>query len=626
PHLRPWLRRAAVAGFVLAGVVAVGVVTVPPALRVAADVVDDDFGGPRGGLPALDDRSTVVAADGTVLAAFDGRVKRRVVPLSEIPVHVRDLVVVAEDRSFWRHDGYDAKAVARSLLVNVRAGEVVQGGSTISQQLAKLNFTDGERTWWRKVKEMVLAVAMEERFTKDQLLERYLNQVYFGAGAHGVDAAARSFFNVGSEELTVAQGALLAAVIPSPTALDPRSNPSGARARRDLILDAAHDAGYLSETEAVAAQREPLDLSPPPSPEPPDPFLATIKRELTDDPALGDTPAERQERILRGGLRIESTIDPWLQEIATEVVAAHLPNEAPTAAVAAVDPATGAVRALFGGTAQSFDLAAQGRRQPGSTFKPLVAAAALRAGIPPERQLEGNGPLELSAPGLSGTWEVDNAGHADYGTIDMAAAMAESVNTAFAELTLAVGVGSVVDVLRDGGIDVEAALGAPDEHTPAVGLGGVRHGVTPLEMAGAYAAMANAGAHHPPHIVERVTDAADETLLLQRQPMHEVLPPRLNARLLSMLQTAVDEGTGSVARLEGWSPAGKTGTSQDNADAWFVGTVPVLSTAVWVGDPARRRPLPGVTGANTAAPIWRDFMRRALSEREPEPFTSSPRL
>lgn len=341
-------------------------------------------------------------------------------------------------------------------------------------------------------------------------------------------------------------------------------------------------------------------------------------------PTLGNTPEEREQRLLKGGLRIETTIDPRLQEIATEIVADRLPNEAPTAAIASVDPTSGAVRALFGGTAQSFDLAAQGRRQPGSAFKPLVAAAALRAGISPEREFEGDGPLELTGPGLPEPWEVDNAGRADYGEVDMATAMAESVNTAFAEMIMAVGVGPVIDVLYDGGIDVDAALGPASGRTPATGLGGIRYGVTPLEMAGAYAFLANAGTRHPPYLVAKVSDASNEELSLQRQPTEEVMPPGLNAQLLSMLQGAVDEGTGSDAQLDGWAPAGKTGTTQDNADAWFVGTVPVLSTSVWVGDPEQRRPLRGVTGANTAAPIWRDFMRRALAERESVPFPTSP--
>ena len=624
PHVRPWLTRAAMTGIVLAAITAAGLIAMPPALRLAANVVSDDLGGPGGGLPALAERSTVVGTDGSVLATLDGRVERRVVPLSEIPVHVRDLVVVAEDRSFFDHQGYDGTALVRSLLANLRAREVVQGGSTISQQLAKVNFTDGERTGWRKVKEMVYAVALEERFTKHQLLERYLNQIYFGSGAYGIEAAADVFFGVGADDLTVTQGALLAAVIPSPTGLDPRANPSGARARRDLILEAAADAGYLSPAEATAAQGEPLGLVAPPAPEPPDPLVVTIERELLANPVLGDTPEKRKERILTGGLLIETTIDPGLQEIAADVVAEHLPEDTPTGAIAAVEPGTGAVRALFGGTAQSFDLAAQGRRQPGSAFKPMVAAAALRAGMSPHRELEGDGPLELSGPGLVGSWEVDNIGRSDHGSVDMATALAESVNTAFAELTMDVGVGPIVDVVGDLGIDVEAALGSAEERTPAMGLGGIRYGVTPLGMAGAYATFANAGAHHPPHLVAAVTDRWGEPLRLQRERASEVLSPRLNAVLLTMLQGAAGGEDGSVPGLESWDPAGKTGTTQDNADAWFVGTVPVLSAAVWVGDPDERRPLPGVTGSNTAAPLWREFMRRALLDKEAQPFPSSP--
>ena len=613
------------AGVVLAALTGVGLLAMPPALRLAANVVSDDMGGPGGGLPSLEERSTVVGADGSVLATLEGRVKRRVLPFSEIPVHVRHLVVVAEDRSFWDHEGYDGTALARSLLANVRAGEVVQGGSTISQQLAKLNFTDGERTGWRKVKEMVYAVALEERFTKEELLERYLNQAYFGSGAYGVEAGAEMFFGVASKELTVAQGALLAAVIPSPTALDPHDNPAGARSRRDLILEAASAAGYLSPAEAATAQDEPLSLVPPPASVPPDPLVTTIERELMASPALGHSPEERKERLLTGGLRIETTIDPRLQEIAADVVANHLPGDTPTGAIAAVEPGTGAVRALFGGTAQSFDLAAQGRRQPGSAFKPMVAAAALRAGVSPDRELEGDGPLELSGPGLVGTWEVDNIGRSNHGSVDMATALSESVNTAFAELTMDVGVGPIVDVVGDLGLDVEAALGSPEQQTPAMGLGGIRYGVTPLGMAGAYATFANAGAHHPPHLVAAVTDRSGEPLALPREPAREVLPPRLNAKLLTMLQGAAGGEDGSVPGLEGWDPAGKTGTTQDNADAWFVGTVPVLSAAVWVGDPDQRRPLPGVTGSNTAAPLWREFMRRALAGTEAHPFPTAPR-
>jgi len=591
-----------------------------PVLRLAAQPISISLRSQP--WKPLEQRSTVVAADGTDLAVLHDGISRKVVPLGDIPEVVREAVVAAEDRRFWSHDGYDAHAVARALVANVEARGVAQGGSTITQQLAKQNFVGDEPTVVRKAKELLYAVALEHRFTKDQLLERYLNQVYFGSQAYGVVAAADEFFGRDVRQLSVDQAALLAGLIRAPASLDPRSNPEGATARRNEVLQAMAKSGYLSPPDAVAATAAPLGVLPARPPENPEPFVVeAVKREFLANPAFGRTEAERRHLLLTGGLRIETTIDPRLQSAAwaaTRWVPGSLGS-----AIVAVEPNSGRVVALYDGGAAAngqFDVATQGSRQPGSTFKPVVAAAALEAGMPQWQALVGTGPIQLDYPGAPEPWRVDNFDGESYGLIGIRDAVVNSVNTAFAQLGVALGADRIAAMAQRLGIDPEHSLGPPASRGPAMALGGLTNGVSPLEMASAYATFAAGGVHVPPHLIEAVTGPSGRQLYRAQPKPQRALDPAVNGDVVDILQDAVANGTGSAAALPGWDVLGKTGTSDGPADGWFVGAVPVLSTAVWVGHPDSERPVPGLTGGTMSAPIWRQFMAAALRGQTPTTF------
>jgi membrane peptidoglycan carboxypeptidase len=594
-----------------------------PVLEVAALPLSPSVAPAR--LPPLEQRSTILAADGSTLAVVHDGINRRVIPLSDVPDVVRQAVVAAEDKDFWRHHGYDGKAMARALLADVEARGVTQGGSTITQQLAKQNFVGGAQSLARKAKELLYAVALEKRLTKDQLLERYLNQVYFGSQAYGIEAAAEEFFGLDATQLSLEQAALLAGLIRAPTALDPRTDPGSARARRNEVLDAMARLGFVTPDVAASARAAPIDVLPARPVDVEWPFVVeAVKREFLANPAFGRTEAERRRALMTGGFQIRTTLDPHAQA-AAETALSYVSDDLGSALVA-VDPRSGAILALDdggqAGTTQ-FDVATQGRRSPGSTFKPLAAVAALEAGMPQNQYLVGDGPIELSYPGAPEPWAVDNYGGERYGPVPLRDAVVNSINTAFAQIGVAVGPAKIADVARRLGIDVDQAMGPPDARGPAVALGGLSHGVSPLEMASAYATFAAGGVRTTPHLIAQVLGPDGKERYHAQPAPQPVLDPAVNGILVDILEDAVADGTGSAAALPAWQPLGKTGTSDQGADAWFVGAVPVLSAAVWVGHPSSVEAVPGLTGGSVAAPVWRAFMTAAL--RGTTPVTFPPR-
>lgn len=597
-----------------------------PTLRAAAllaDVADPPF------VP-LAQRSTVVTADGSVLGTVHSGENRLVVPLERVPALARRLFTVAEDRSFFAHHGFDQGAMVRAAIANLRAGGVSQGASTITQQLVKQNFVGDDQTALRKLRELVLASAIESRTTKDELLARYLNQVYFGAGAYGIAAATETYFGTGVEQLRPEQAALLAALIRAPSTVDPWSAPAEATDLRNQVLAAAAEEGVLDPAAATELSGADLGMTGGPlGPTIQDgDAVAAVEREIAARPELGPDPAARVERFRSGGWTVETTIDPAAQEAARRAVAESLPSSGPQgAAIAVVEPGTGSVLALHSrrpAEMAHLELASMGRRQPGSTFKPLAAIVALEEGLSPDQPLEGRSGVTFDTG--EEEWRVDNFGGRNHGHVDLAEALEDSVNTAFAQLGVAVGTSALVDVTARLGIDPAIALGGEAERGPAVALGGLRHGVTPLELANAYAAIANEGVYVEPTVIERITDADGREILSRSPDRHRAVDPVVNAQVRSMLEAVVDEGTGVVASLAGWRPFGKTGTSQDQADAWFVGAVPSIAAAVWVGDPLGRTPMPSATGGSVAAPVWQDFMSSVLEDRSPTEFGPPPPL
>ena len=613
-------RRLAVTAVGIAAALTVVALLAGPVLRLAAWPLSSGIAAT--GLPALEQRSAVLAADGSRLAVLHDGINRQVVSLDEIPELVRQAVVAAEDKDFWEHGGYDGEAMARALLANVRAGEVTQGGSTISQQVAKQNFAGGGQSVFRKAKELLYAVALEERLSKEALLERYLNQVYFGSQAYGVTAAADEFFGVDVKHLAVEQAALLAGLIRAPAALDPRTDPASATIRRNQVLAAMTSLGAISPEIAAEAAAKPVAVLPARSPVVTDPFVVeAVKREFLANPAFGKTEAERRHLLLAGGLEIRTTVDPRLQDAARTALGSVSGDLG--SALVALDPRSGAILAVHdGGEAASsqFDVATQGRRPPGSTFKPLAAAAALEAGMPQNQYLVGDGPIELDYRGAPEPWRVDNFGGGRYGPVALADAVINSVNTAFAQIGVAVGPGKIADVARRLGIDVERAMGPPETRGPAVALGGLSNGVSPLELASAYGTFAVGGAHTPPYLIGQVVDPHGRELYTAKPALQPVLDKAVTGILVDILEDAVAEGTGSAAALAGWEPLGKTGTSEKGADAWFVGATPVLSAAVWVGHPDSTEPVQGLTGGAMAAPVWGKFMIAALQGTKPVTF------
>ncbi|MGB4582067.1 MAG: transglycosylase domain-containing protein [Coriobacteriia bacterium] len=550
----------------------------------------------------MPETSIVYAADGTELAEWFDAEDRTVVANDVIPESLKNAAVAIEDKRFFEHSGVDLQAITRALSVNTRAGEVRQGGSTITQQTVKLLYTDGERTLTRKIEEALLALSLETHAEKDDVLGVYLNTVYFGQGAYGVESAAHRFFGTTAADLTLAQSALLAGCIQSPTRYDPFANPTDALSRRNLVLREMRDQGYITSEEAAAATAEPLGLKDTTvvtsrfAPY----FVEYVRRELLD--TLGS------ERLYRGGLRIYTTLDPTAQRAAEAAVASVLPSPGdPEVAVAAVRWSDGAVVAIVGGrdfTAEQFDLATQGRRQTGSAFKPFVLAAALEQGHTLDSTWEAS-PFETQVK--DEIWHVENYENSiTGGTYTLETATVWSINTVYARLIMAVGADKVVDVARRMGIT------SPIEPDPAIALGGLSHGVSPLEMASAFGTIANTGIAVAPSGVDRVTDADGELVYAPDRAGEQAISQDVAAALAGVLNRVYTQGTGQAANFGSWG-AVKTGTAQSWRDAWIVGYSGNLSTAVWVGYPDAQVAMENVhgvrvTGGSFPAAVWKNFM------------------
>jgi membrane peptidoglycan carboxypeptidase len=568
--------------------------------------------------------STIVAPDGQTLAVLR-REHRDPVALADVPTHLVHAVLTAEDRRFFDHGGVDARAVARAFLRNTAAGEVQQGGSTITQQLAGLLYAmPSDRSYDAKLTEVLLARELEATRSKASILEEYLNTVYLGEGAYGVQAAAETYFRKDVADLDVAESTLLAAIIRAPSSLAPTLDPEAARWRRDDVLRRMVEDGHLDEDALATALATPVEVSARlPLPAVREPHLVDlVVRTLLDDPTFGATEAERADRLYRGGLTVHTTVDLALQEQVRTVLARHLPDPAhPEAAVTLVEPTTGHVVALTGNRTYDelqFDLPSQGRRQPGSTFKTFVLAAAIAAGHHPEELLDGTpGTIRTE----QGTWVVRNYDRSDPGRVTLAGATRLSVNTAFARLGVEVGTKRVAALARAMGV----ASPVPGDE-PQITLGGGGLGVTTWDLAAGYATIANGGTHVPTTVIDRIEGSDGEVVWRPDRTPHRALTEDVAYVTATVLEGVVEEGTGLAARVPGWQVAGKTGTTSDHADAWFVGTTPVLAGAVWVGHVEGRVPLQGIrgaarmTGGTVPAEIFADVLRAALADREPVPF------
>ncbi len=611
-----------VAGFAVVAMIVGGVAVARTALPLT-EAVQESLLGTASALsanPALDVRSKVYAKDGTLVAVLHGQENREPVPLARVPVHVRRAVIAIEDDGFYGHDGVDVVALGRAMIVNSARGEIEQGGGTITMQLARNSYLqERSKTFSRKMQEIAVARSLEKRLTKNQILEEYLNTVYFGWGAYGVEAAAEAYFGKTVERLTLSEGAFLAGLIKSPARLDPRTHMDAATRRKARVLTKMRDLGLITSEQRADATREAVRLRPlrrsngiQMKADAGATFVEYVKQRLLENPALGATREERTRTLFEGGLQIHTTLDLEAERAAERAVRDVLDREGdPSAALASVEPATGAIRAMTGGTdARGFNLAAQGRRQPGSAFKPFALVAALEERISVYETYDGSSPRRIDLPG-GGTWLVHNYEDSSSGTMTLLQATEQSVNAVYAQLVADIGPGKVVSAAHRMGIT------SPLDPYPSIALGALTYGVSPLEMASAYATLANGGRAMQPYAIHQVLDAKRKVVFAHAPTGKQVLDAKVAANASAVLQSVVQRGTGRRAQGLGRPAAAKTGTTDDYRDSWFVGFTPQLSTAVWLGYPKTSKPmynihgLPRVFGGSLPAEIWTRFMRAA---------------
>ncbi len=587
-------------------------------------------------LPELEAQQQVTAAQTTkifddaeephLLAELHGIENREIVGPDRIPQAVRDAVVAVEDERFYTHQGVDLIGILRALWADLRQGAIVQGGSTITQQFIKNAYISSEKTLDRKVKEAALAYQLEKQWSKDKILNEYLNIIYFGEGAYGIEAAAKTYFGVRAQDLTLAQAALLAGVTKSPARYSPRRDPEASLTRRDLILNKMYQQSYISSVELQQALAEPLvlaDKKPEQTNEVPY-WVELVREQLTSKYG--------SQTVLQGGLRVYTSIDLGKQAVAERVIAETLDEAGdPSASLVSIDVRTGRIVAMVGGadfSTQQFNIAVQGHRQPGSAFKTFVLVAALQQGVGPSTTYD-SGPITVELPGED--WNVKSP---DQGTLTLAEGTAKSSNGLYARLMMDVGPENVVDTAHRMGIETQLAP------NPAIALGGLTTGVTPLEMAQAYGTLATGGNRlsgsvvfdpdHPqyPITITRVLGPQGELIDENRLVSTPVVDPRIAYTATEILKGVIDHGTGEAADI-GRPAAGKTGTTQQYRDAWFVGYTPDLVTAVWVGYPDEQKEMTDVHGIKVSggtfpARIWAAYMKEALAGTEPSDFIRPP--
>lgn len=528
---------------------------------------------------------TVLDRDGRELAVY-GAGGGRAVPIERLPQHLIEAVISIEDRRFRYHYGVDPLGVARALLTNITSGRVVQGGSTLTQQLAKNLYLGPERTLKRKAQEAVLAVILETRFTKNEILELYLNRVYFGAGTYGVEAAAERYFAKSAADLSLREAAMLAGLLKAPSRYDPTRNPKGAADRMKLVVQAMVDAGHLEETEASKVLKSPaLPIARPRNEG--IRYATDLVRERVND-ILGHAD---------GDLRVHTTIDRRLQESTASILGRGLGKSGAQGAAVVLSP-EGEVRAIVGGADygdSQYNRAVRSRRQPGSAFKPFFYLAALEAGWSPRDTIR-------DAPITVGNWTPGNYRGRYLGEVTLTEAMARSANAAAVRLSETIGRHHGIDAARRLGINADL----PDH--PSVVLGTAE--VTPLELATAYVPFSNGGVGVTPHLIQRIENRRGSVIFEHRGGgLGRVLDRNVAGDMAQMLRAVITQGSGKAAALKRQA-GGKTGTTQDSRDAWFAGITADYTAVVWTGRDDNR-PMRGASGSGLPARMWRDIMQVA---------------
>lgn len=530
------------------------------------------------------------------------------VKFDQIPKQVRYAFISIEDNRFYEHGGIDYRGTLRALVSNI-LGHDVQGGSTITQQLAKNAFLSQERTLTRKIKEAFLAKQLENKYTKNEILTMYLNQIYFGEGSYGVESASLTYFGKHVQDLDLAQAACLAAIPKSPNYFDPMENPKANKERRDLVLDQMVKYGHITQVEANKAKAEELVIRKPQKGTKKDVqgyFFDYVSQEIAKK--FGD------DVLYKGGLKIYTTLDSSMQAAAEDAIS-RLPNiytkdpdhlTQPQVGLIAIDPQTGYIKAMIGGRGQDkFNRAVQAVRQPGSSFKPFVYLTAMDNGMNAATLIDDS---EVSVGG----WKPQNYERTFLGKVTLRTALKLSYNVPAVKLAMELGPEKIIRNAKALGITTLVESGGQNDVNAAMALGGLTKGVSPIEMAAAYGTIGNNGVYNKPVAILKIVDRNGKVIYEHHPSPKQVVSAKAAYQTTDILMDVLISGTGAGAGL-GRPAAGKTGTTDDYKDAWFVGFTPNLSCAVWIGDD-RSRSMGLMTGSMTPLSIWHAFMSRAIRE------------
>jgi penicillin-binding protein 1A len=562
--------------------------------------------------------TTVYDSHGEVIAELRGAENRVLVVSTDIPDVMKQATVATEDARFYTHHGVDFQGVVRAVLENVRAGGVVQGGSTITEQFVKNAYVGDERTYTRKIREAVLAWQLEDRWSKDKILTEYLNTVFYGASAYGVEAAALTYFHKHVSELNLKEAALLAALPKAPSEITPTVAPKQAKQRRDVVLQLMADQGYISQARATATMKKKLGVyARPHNPNDSmaDYFIDYVTSVLTKKYGTA--------KVFEGGLKVYTSINmDWQREAIGVIKTTTAPLDfgfKPSAALVAIDPRNGYIRTMVGGLdykKQQFNLAWQAKRQPGSAMKPFVLTTGIEQGMNPyTTYYNSKSPIIIPMGAYAAPWVVNGDGPG--GMESVAAATTISDNVVYAQLS--------VDVHPENTVTMAHKLGikSPLDAVPSITLG--TSGVTPLEMADAYATFASGGIRHTPQAIVRVVNRSGDVIWRPNTKGVRAIPAGIASEVTKILETVAVSGTGSATGAYFPYPrAGKTGTADDNCDVWYSGYTPQLAAAVWMGDIDQRLPMGSTFGGTYCAPMWGKFFAAALEGRPHPSFAVVP--
>ena len=561
--------------------------------------------------------SQIYDINGNEIANVHAAENRRPVKITQVPKELQNAFVAVEDNRFYEHAGVDPRGIIRAAWANIRGHGVSEGGSTITQQLAKNAYLTQDRTLARKVQEVFLALQLERQYTKQEILEMYLNQIYFGQGAYGVQAAAQTYFGKDVENLTLNECAMLAGIPKSPNYYSPANNMQAAQERKAVVLDQMEKYGYINSSTAVKTKNEALNIIKPVKKQ-----ESTVASYFIDYITQTLIDKYGADAVYKEGLKIYTTIDMDMQKAAEEAVK-KLPAtktdgngiQQPQAAIVAIDPHNGYVKAMVGGRGNDqFNRATMAVRQPGSAFKPFVFAAALENKFTPGTVIN-DAPIDIDG------WKPQNdSGHFS-GKVTMRDVARFSINVPTVKIAQKLGIDKPIYYAQEMGISTFVLEGPQNDRQLATALGGMTKGVTPLEITSAYGTFANKGVHVDPVVIIKVLDRNGKVLEQAEPKQRSVISESSASALTDMLEGVIKKGTGTRANI-GRPAAGKTGTTSNYHDAWFVGYTPDLVAGVWVGNDDNSA-TNGIMGGLLPAEIWKAFMQKALAQTPARNFDGS---